>query len=352
MLDDAMAPIPAGMNGECPSHSVLARRMTAAPDETDGVAAACSKKRTVGRFEIGPVIARGGTGTVYRGLDGRTLRRVAIKRLKADLHVDGLDESRLRFERESRILLSLDHPNVIKVVDALVADGEYYIIMEYIPGGSLRQRLQLDPPLARPHVLRLALELCDALSFVHRSGIVHRDIKPENVLLADDGSPRLTDFGLSRNLEQMLTRSDALSGTFAYMSPEVLWGSRADARADIWALGVMLFEMLTGVRPFPGTHPAPLLTAILHREPMKLQTLRPDLPGPLVDLIEHLLQKDPGQRPSEVRQVGAALQHILSESPPDRPEPRSASSGVPSSELREDPHGPIDVRQGVGVSER
>jgi serine/threonine-protein kinase len=279
-------------------------------DEAEAMAP--NATRTVGRFELGTVIARGGTGTVYRGIDERTRARVAIKRLKPDVHVDGLDESRLRFERESRILLSLDHPNVVKVVDTLVADGEYYIIMEYIPGGSLRQRLQRDPPLTPPHVLRLGLELCDAMSCVHRSGVVHRDIKPENVLLADDGSPRLTDFGFSRSFEQMLTRSDTLSGTFAYMSPEVLWGSQADARADIWALGVMLFEMLTGVRPFPGIHPAPLLTAILHQEPMKLQALCPDLPGSLVDLIEYLLKKDPEQRPSDVLQVGTELQRILS----------------------------------------
>jgi serine/threonine protein kinase len=289
----------------------------AVADKTGRLATTLSR-RQIKHFEMGDLIARGSISAVYQGIDRTNRRRVAIKRLRADFSVDGSDDSMLRFERESRILLSLDHPNIIKVIDAFVADDEYHIVMEYIAGGSLRQRLQLEPQLAQRHALCLTLELCEALSCVHRSGIIHRDIKPENVLLADDGSPRLSDFGLSsRRCEQMLTRSHALAGTFAYMSPEVLWGSPADERADIWALGVMLFEMLAGCRPFSDVHPGPLLTAILHRAPMSLERLRPELPLALVHLVHHLLEKDPARRPADVRPVAAALSRIIDEGPAD-----------------------------------
>jgi serine/threonine protein kinase len=290
--------------------------MSVAPsDETGQLAATRSGRSCINQFEIGDLIARGGMGSVYQGIDRTNHRRVAIKRLKPDLNGDGPDEAVLRFERESRILLSLDHPNIIKVVDAFVADDEYHIVMEYVAGGSLRERLELEPQLAHHEALRLTLELCAALSCVHGSGIVHRDIKPENVLLAQDGSPRLSDFGLSHSCDPRLTRSHALAGTIAYMSPEVLWGNPADERADIWALGVMLFEMLAGQRPFSAAHPGPLLTAILHQDPMNLEWHRPELPPALVHLVHHLLEKDPARRPADVRQVAATLSRIIDEAP-------------------------------------
>src|SRR5262249_41704412 len=235
----------------------------------------------------------------------------AIKRLKPDLiarHPDAL----ARLVREGAILRQLQHPNIVGVVAAFEHAGQYSIVMEYVPGGSLRTLQQRDPQLPLDRVLTIGLELADALSRAHHLGIIHRDLKPENVLLAADGTPRLSDFGMAR-LQQgdtTLTQSGMIFGSPAYMSPEALRGVELDARSDIWSLGVLLYELLAGRRPFEGAQITPMLTSILEDPVPDLERFRRDVSPPLGTLLQRMLVKEPAQRLASMRQVAAALEAI------------------------------------------
>lgn len=269
-----------------------------------------------GRYELIARIARGGMGEVYRGRDRMTGTEVAIKRLQSGR---GAADAELiaRFAREAEILRRLDHPNIVQML-AIVpgaegSDGEgcHSIIMEYVPGGSLRRELVRQTVLPQVEALLLALEVADALAQAHRLDVIHRDIKPENVLLAQDGTVRLSDFGLARIGERSLTAPGTVLGTVAYLSPEVLWGHEVDARTDLWSLGVMLFEMLSGVRPFVASSPGATLTAILQQPVPELAAFCPSATAALVELTQRMLQKDREQRISSAAEVGAAIESLL-----------------------------------------
>jgi serine/threonine protein kinase len=264
------------------------------------------------RFELGELIAQGGMGCVYAGVDLHTGEPVAIKCLGAAQDAQQ-PESQARFAREAEILGKLDHPNIVRRIAMVEMGQRWHIVMEYVPGGSLRDALRAQSRLPLAQVLRIGLEVADALARAHHLGIVHRDLKPENVLLAADGSPRLSDFGLARGLDSNLTRSGVLIGTLAYVSPEALCELEVDGRADLWALGVILFEMLTGERPFRGRGTSLLLSAILRQPTPSLTDLRPDAPAALAELLHRLLQKDPAKRIQSARQVAAALEEVARE---------------------------------------
>jgi len=218
-----------------------------------------------------------------------------------------------RFAREGEALRRLNHPNIVKVL-ATVRDGErHYLVMEWVGGGSLEDVLKSgEAPLPVDRVLRIALDLSDALTRSHRLEIIHRDLKPGNVLIADDGTPRLTDFGVAHVVgEKSVTLPNVIVGTLDYMSPEVLRGESVDARTDVWAFGVLLFEMLTRVRPFSVGHFAQTLYAIVNKPAPDLEALRPDCPAALVDLIYRMLEKHKDQRIPSVRQIGADLENVL-----------------------------------------
>jgi non-specific serine/threonine protein kinase len=265
---------------------------------------------SVGRgvFEIGDCIGRGGMGVVYRGQDTRTGRAVAIKQLHPDAGSLLCSE---RLLREIRILRQLDHPNIVKILGYSVDEGRQQLVMEYAPGGSLRDGLQRQRHWPIQSALLLILELCDALARVHHLGIIHRDIKPENVLLTRDGAPLLADFGLARIKREPSTVSGAIAGTIGYLSPEALSGVGLDARTDIWSLGVLLFELLTGDKPFRGNTAAQAVTATLYDAIPDLRALRPDASAALVELVQRMLEKDRDRRIASARQVGAALERIL-----------------------------------------
>lgn len=269
------------------------------------------------RFEISSpddangFIGQGGMGAVYRGFDRQTSQPVAIKMLRADL-LAREPESLERFQREAEALRQLNHPNIVKMLDMVQRDSVHYLIMELVEGGSLRDLLDREPRLPIARALNIALDLADALTRAHRLNILHRDIKPGNVLIAADGTPRLTDFGMARiGKNQHITADGAIVGTLAYLSPEALQGLELDERSDIWAFGVMLFEMLTGERPFPYVQTGALINAILSYPIPELETLRLDLPTGLVDLIYRMLAKDVQSRIPSVRLVGAALEAVL-----------------------------------------
>jgi predicted ATPase len=269
------------------------------------------------RFEIrardgkDPIIGQGGMGTVYHGIDLTTNTPVAIKLLKADMTRRD-PEMLARFLREGEALRQLNHPNIVKMLDAVEVKGEHYLVMEYVPNGSLRDVLDKTPRLSVQRALYIALDVADALTRAHRLNILHRDIKPDNVLIAEDGTPRLTDFGMARiGGTPHLTQDGAIVGTLAYMAPEIFHAEEVDERADIWAFGVMLYEMLAGNRPFGQDQPGALINAILTQPISNLETLRPDVPIALVDLVYRMLAKDRHARINSARLVGAELEAIL-----------------------------------------
>ncbi|MEO0560840.1 MAG: protein kinase [Chloroflexota bacterium] len=266
------------------------------------------------------VIGIGGMGTVFRGTDTTTANTpVAIKYLKPEVVRDNpslVD----RFRREGEALSELNHPNIVKMLEAGMCDTDHYLVMEYVPGGTLRDLLDQQPKLSLQRTLYIALDLADALTRAHRLDILHRDIKPGNVLLAEDGTPRLTDFGVARTHASEMTADGQIVGTLAYISPESLTGGVVDARHDIWAFGVMLFEMLAGERPFKSELVGKLISEITTAQIPDLEKLRPDAPVALVDLVYRMLQRNMDVRIRSVRQVGAELERIIHSDGSDTPQ--------------------------------
>jgi len=267
------------------------------------------------RFEISDpekdLLGRGGMSDVYRATDTQTGEAVAVKALNPDVvarHPEAIE----RFVREGEALRQLNHPNIVSMVAAVEEEGRYYLIMEYVEGGSLEDWLEAQRGLPCLRAVEIGLDLADALARAHRLGILHRDLKPGNVLLAEDGTPRLTDFGLAHLVDSpRLTQAGVLMGTVDYLSPEVCQGQALDERTDIWAFGVLLYEMLSGELPFGGSTLTAKLTAILTQPIPDLASLRPDAPDALIDLVYRMLEKDRGQRIPSVRLVGAELEAIL-----------------------------------------
>jgi tetratricopeptide (TPR) repeat protein len=282
------------------------------------------------RFVITGTIGQGGMGEVYRGQDLETGETVAIKLLKPDI-IESDPSLIERFTREGEALRRLNHPNIVKMLAMLEEDNMHYIVMEYVSGGSLQDLLDRQPQLPVERVLSIALELADALTRAHHLKIIHRDLKPANVLLAEDGTPRLTDFGVARLGERTrVTVTGSVIGTYYYLSPEACMGEDLDQRTDIWSFGVMLYEMLAGRRPFDEEHSAAILIAILNNPVPDLAALRPDAPPDLVDLIYRMLEKDRDQRIPSIRLVGAALEAIIQGIDTPFPSSISTAPNVPS----------------------
>jgi DNA-binding SARP family transcriptional activator/tetratricopeptide (TPR) repeat protein len=264
-----------------------------------------------GRYELGEQIGQGAMGSVYRGRDSLSGQRVAIKMLDRS-RVAGNPELVERFRREGEALRQLAHPNIVQLIATDEQEGHHYLVMELIEGGDLLDFLGKQPRLPLPKVLSIALDLSDALTRAHRLNILHRDIKPANVLLDGNGRPKLTDFGIARlGEESTLTQHGGVLGTIAYLSPEACQGEPLDERSDIWAFGLLLYEMLAGERPFAKPTSAATLMAILQEPTPDIRRLRQDLPPALTNLLDQMLRKDKNQRIASVRQVGAVLEAIL-----------------------------------------
>src|SRR5512139_2805449 len=264
----------------------------------------------LGPYEIQSAIGAGGMGEVYKARDTRLDRSVAIKVLPA--HVSADPERRARFEHEAKTIAGLTHPHICTLYDVGEHEGSTFLVMEHLTGETLAQRLEKGP-LPLEQALSVATEITDALSAAHRQNVIHRDLKPGNVMLTKVGA-KLLDFGLAKlkghgeqaaaaHLESAPTQSTPLTGegmivgTLQYMAPEQLEGKAADARTDLWALGAILYEMVTGKRVFEGTSAATLIGAILEREPTPLSTLQPLTPPGVDRLVRRCLAKVPEDRP-------------------------------------------------------
>lgn len=281
----------------------------------------------LGPYEISGVIGAGGMGEVYRARDPRLGREVAIKVLPASF---SSDVQRLyRFEQEALAAAALNHPNILAVYDLGSQEGAPYIVSELLEGETLRDNLR-DGPLTIRKAIDYAIQIARGLAAAHDKGIVHRDLKPENLFITDDGRVKVLDFGLAK-----LTRPDAggqgqtmthsvdsgpgmMLGTVGYMSPEQARGLAADHRSDIFALGAILYEMISGQRAFHGETAADTLTAILKDDPPELTAINPRVPPALERIVRHCLEKNPNERFQSARDIAFDLE-LLSDSSASRP---------------------------------
>jgi hypothetical protein len=265
--------------------------------------------QTLGKYTLGALLGQGGVGIVYASHHPQLDRPVAIKALLPGADADAVR----RFTREAQVVAALSHPGIINILDVDADQGRPFIVMELIDGGSLAARIT-QGPLAPAEALRLMLALADALGYAHSKGIIHRDLKPGNVLLRTDGSPVLADFGLARpplpGGDARVTATGVVAGTLAYMAPEQLRSAPLDARTDIYALGVMLFEMLTGRLPFDGDT-GQLMIGHLQQEPPPLRALNPALPPALERLVARMLAKEPAARPADTLELAGEIRAIL-----------------------------------------
>jgi len=283
----------------------------------------------LGPYEISAPLGAGGMGEVYRAHDTRLDRDVAVKVLPERLAADAAALS--RFEREAKALAALSHPNVLTILDFGLQDGIAYAVTELLEGETLRSRL-VRAQMSWREAVELGLAVADGLAAAHSRGIVHRDLKPENVFLTSDGRAKILDFGLARRealtvppeetrqkTETQMTEPGAVMGTVGYMSPEQVSGVSADARSDIFSLGCVLYEMVTGSRPFSGRTGAETLAAILHMEPADPVRSGRELPAGFAGVIRHCLEKRPDQRFESARDLAFALKAILAGTPATAP---------------------------------
>jgi eukaryotic-like serine/threonine-protein kinase len=259
-----------------------------------------------GRYEIGRLLGRGGMAEVYLGTDRVLERPVAVKLLGSWLADDGAFVE--RFRREALDAARISHPNVVGVYDAGSEDGLHFIVMEHVPGESLADALARDGPLDPDRAVAIARSVARALGVAHRNGIVHRDVKPANVMLAADGRVRLLDLGIARSLGSAdLTRTTAVLGSPNYLSPEQARGERVDARSDLYSLGCVLFEMLTGRPPFEAETPVAVAYRHVHDEPPRPSSIVPTVPAWLDDVTLRAMAKDPADRYPTAESLEAAL---------------------------------------------
>jgi len=250
--------------------------------------------KSIGRYKIVEKLGEGGMGTVWKAEDSTLGRMVALKFLSSDIPDE---EERARFLREARAASALDHPGICTIYEADEdEDGNPYLAMAYCEGDSLRDRIAKGP-LPLDEALSVTIQIGEALSRAHEKGIVHRDIKPANILFSSEGSPRITDFGLAAfQGATRLTKTGTSMGTVAYASPEQLTGQEVDRRADIWSLGVLLYEMITGVLPFEAEHEQGLVAQILQQDPKPVTARRARVPIELDRIVGKMLQKNLTQR--------------------------------------------------------
>jgi eukaryotic-like serine/threonine-protein kinase len=263
--------------------------------------------RTLGRYEVVDLISQGGMGALYRARDPRIGRYVAIKLLRPGYDTE---ELRDRFSQEARAAGILSHPNIVTIYDVGEHDGLPFIAMEYVRGETFADLVCLRPPLSLLRKLQLTEEVCAGLAHAHEAGIVHRDIKPANLIVGPEGTVKILDFGIAKLSATGNTVPGSILGTLNYMSPEQVKGVAVDARADIFSVGAVLYELLSHQQAFPGQLPDDVLPRILSGVPTPLTEYCPDIDQRLVRLVDQALEKDPDQRFQSIAAVQKALSSI------------------------------------------
>ena len=259
----------------------------------------------VDRYELGPVLGQGGMARVYRGLDRQLRRQVAIKLLAPPFDRDR--EFVERFQREARAAAGLNHPNIVAVFDSGSDDGTHFIVTELVDGETLADRLGRDGAMPPAEAVAVAVDIARALAAAHERGLIHRDIKPGNVMLPPDGRVKVVDFGIARAAgSDTLTNTGVVLGSTAYLSPEQASGQPVDERADLYALGCVLYEMLTGRVPFSADTPIATMYRHVNEDPPPPSTFVP-IPSELEDIVMRALEKDPKRRFASASELETAL---------------------------------------------
>lgn len=264
-----------------------------------------------GRYELRNQIARGGTAQVYLARDLLLDRPVALKVLFPELSTDHSFVE--RFRREAQAAANLMHPNIVQVFDWGESDRTYFIVMEYIDGEPLSSIIRTQAPLGGPQAASIASDIAKALSYAHRHGVVHRDVKPGNVLITADGQVKVTDFGIARAIgtDEQVTQTGLVMGTATYFSPEQAQGLAVDARSDVYALGVVLYEMLTGRPPFSGESPVAIAYQHVREQPPSPRTLNPAIPAALEAIVLQAMAKLPAERYVSADEMKADLDRFV-----------------------------------------
>jgi eukaryotic-like serine/threonine-protein kinase len=280
-----------------------------------------------GRYEIEELVGHGGMSSVYKAHDSLLERHVALKVLHEQYSDD--DDFVERFKREARSVAQLQHPNIVTVIDRGEEDGRQYIVFEYVDGENLKERVVREGRLDIREALEIALEVARGLAFAHEQGLVHRDVKPQNVLLNGDGRAKVTDFGIARTLDvDGMTQTGTVLGTSNYIAPEQASGQPVDAHSDVYSLGAVLYELLTGDVPFPGENFVAVAMKHLHEPAPNLLDVRKDVPLRVAAAVDRALEKDPEQRFPTMDAFAAELDACLAEL--DRGEAGDATMVIPA----------------------
>lgn len=277
----------------------------------------------LGKYQILGELGRGAMGVVYRGYDPLIEREVAIKTLRADL-LEGNEKTTLlaRFKHEAQAAGRLNHPNIVQVYDYGEEGGHVFIAMELIQGKELKEFIAEEARFDLPGIVRMMDELLDALAFAHGKGVVHRDIKPSNIVVLKNGHIKVTDFGIARLESSTLTQAGNVLGTPSYMSPEQFMAQRVDGRSDLFSSGVLLYELLTGEKPFNGNSFATIMHKVLRETPIPPSELNITLPAAFDAVVAKALAKRPDERFQDARAFALALDAALA----GRPMPIDTSS--------------------------
>jgi serine/threonine protein kinase len=281
----------------------------------------------IGRYQIKSELGRGGMSTVYRGYDPRFEREIAVKVLPHELLHDPM--FRVRFEREAKTIAALEHAAIVPVYDFGEEGGQPYLVMRLMAGGTLSERLE-QGPLALSEVARIVQRIGSALDEAHRQGVIHRDLKPGNVLFDKYGNPFLSDFGIVRLAESEATLTGkGTVGTPGYMSPEQIEGNMADNRSDIYALGVIVFEMITGQNPFAAESPAMVMVKQMTEALPDIQVLKPDLPAGYGEVIRRTLAVEREKRPDTAGRVVELITRAMQTPATDLPAAPTEAEPIP-----------------------
>jgi serine/threonine-protein kinase len=267
------------------------------------------------RYELGDTLGYGGMSEVHRGRDTRLSRDVAVKVLRADLARD--PQFQMRFRREAQNAAALNHPAIVAVYDTGEVESEFgplpYIVMEFVDGQTLREIVKGTGPLSHQRVMEVMADVCAALDFSHRHGIIHRDVKPANVMITRGGAVKVMDFGIARALAdgQNMTQTAAVIGTAQYLSPEQARGEAVDARSDVYAAGCVLFELLTGEPPFSGDSPVAVAYQHVREDVRRPSEVNPDVPPALDSIVLKAMSKNPANRYQSAAEMRSDLVRVL-----------------------------------------